>query len=129
VRVEGVKSIDEYIGMQNLEVRTKLEQLREIVRQAAPEAEEVISYQMPAFKYLGMLVYFAAAKNHIGFYPGASGVENFRDELVGYKTSKGTVRFSLDEDLPKGLIKKIVKFRVKENEAKEVLRRNKKKKL
>lgn len=92
-----------------------LEQLRATIIKAAPAAEEIISYQMPAYKYNGMLVYFAGYKNHIGFYPGASGIKNFKEDIAVYKNSKGAVQFPLDKPLPLKLITKIVKFRVKEN--------------
>jgi uncharacterized protein YdhG (YjbR/CyaY superfamily) len=111
----SVKNVDEYIALQPTEVREKLEKLRQAIKKAAPKAEEVISYQMPAYKFHGMLVYFAAYKNHIGFYPTGSGIIAFKNELSVYEGSKGTVRFPLDKSLPLGLISKIVKFRVKEN--------------
>lgn len=86
-------------------------------------AEEVISYKMPAFRFKGMLVYFAAFKNHIGFYPTNSGIEVFKDELDRYKSSKGAVQFPLDKPLPLDLIRRIVEFRVKENITKEETKR------
>ncbi len=92
-----------------------LEEMRETIRQAAPRAEEVISYNIPAFKQNGILVYYAAHKQHIGFYPTSSGIRNFEKELVGYTTSKGAVQFPFNKPIPKTLVKKIVKFRVKEN--------------
>jgi uncharacterized protein YdhG (YjbR/CyaY superfamily) len=107
--------IDKYISGFSEATQKLLNQLRETIIKAAPEAEEVISYQMPAFKYYGILVYFAAYKNHIGFYPTASGIANFKDELSIYKSSKGAVQFPLDQNLPIELITKIVEFRVKEN--------------
>ena len=85
------------------------------IRRTAPAAEETISYQMPAFTLKGSLVYFAAFKKHIGFYPRVSVLEKFKDELAVYKSAKGSVRFPLDKPIPYGLITKIVKFRVKEN--------------
>ena len=99
-----------------------LEDLRQTIRKAAPKAEEVISYQMPAFKFHGMLVYFAGFKNHIGFYPTSSAIKAFNKELSAYAGAKGTVRFPLDKPIPVGLITKIVKHRVKENLAKENLK-------
>ena len=108
-------SIDEYIETCPKEVRKNLKELRKAIKAAAPEAEERISYQMPAFYLKGNLVYFAAFKNHIGFYPTASGTAAFKKELSIYEGSKGTVRFPLDKPLPLGLIKRIVKFRVSEN--------------
>ena len=116
--MKGIKiarDTDEYISFHPENVRVQLEKLRQTIRKAAPKAEEVISYQMPAYKLQGMLVYFAAYKNHIGFYPTGSGIFAFKKELSIYECSKGTVRFPLDKPLPLGLIGKIVKFRVKEN--------------
>lgn len=109
------KNIDEYIAMFPSDIQEILNELRATIKKAAPEAEEVISYQMSAFKYYGMLVYFAAFKNHIGFYPMASGIETFKKELSVYKGAKGSVQFPLDEPMPLGLITKIVKFRIREN--------------
>jgi uncharacterized protein YdhG (YjbR/CyaY superfamily) len=109
------KSIDEYIATFPKDVQVILEELRLTIHDAAPGAEEVISYQMPAFKLNGMLVWFAAFKNHIGFFPKVSAIEAFKEDLSGYELSKGTVRFPLNKPIPFGLVKKIVKFRVKEN--------------
>jgi len=108
-------SIDEYIAFSSKEMQPKLEELRQIILDAVPKAEEVISYQMPAFKQNGMLVYFAAWKCHIGFYPTSSGISAFNKELTKYKCSKGAVQFPLDKKLPKGLITRIVNYRIKEN--------------
>jgi uncharacterized protein YdhG (YjbR/CyaY superfamily) len=111
-----VKDIDAYINLQPEDVRPALEKLRQTIKTAAPDAEEVISYRMPAFKYHGMLAGFAAAKNHYGFYPwNGRTVLEFKDELAGYETSKGAIRFPKDKPLPIALIKKIVKARMKEN--------------
>lgn len=107
--------IDEFIIKFPVSVQLKLNEIRKAIKQAAPEAEETINYGIPTFKLNGNLVHFAAGKNHIGFYPAPSGIEKFKDELSGYKTSKGAVQFPLDKPLPIDLIKKIVKFRVKEN--------------
>jgi uncharacterized protein YdhG (YjbR/CyaY superfamily) len=115
------KTIDEYVATFPPNVQSLLQQLRQEIKEAAPEAEEVISYQMPAFKLDGILVWFAAFKNHIGFYPKTSAIEAFKDELAGYELSKGTIRFPLDRPIPFELVKKIVKFRVKENGAGKVL--------
>lgn len=109
------KNIDEYIGIQTPEVQILLEQMRQTIKNASPEAEEVISYNMPAFKYHGMLVYFAAYKNHIGFYATPTGHSEFKEELSAYKQGKGSVQFPLGQPLPLELISKIVKFRVEEN--------------
>jgi uncharacterized protein YdhG (YjbR/CyaY superfamily) len=109
------KDIDSYIAEQVPDVRARLEQIRQAIKTTAPKAEEVISYGMPAFKFHGMLVYFAAFKNHIGFYALPSGNEAFQKELSAYKQGKGSIQFPLDKPVPLALIKKIVKFRVKEN--------------
>ena len=109
------KTIDEYVNAAAKEVQPVLQELRQVIHEAAPAAQEVISYNMPAFKQNGVLVYFAAFKNHIGFFPTSSGVAAFTKELSSYDTSKGTVRFPLDEAIPYDLVAKIVKFRVQEN--------------
>ena len=115
------KNIEEYIAGFPEDIQAILQNLRRVIHKAAPEAQETISYSMPAFKQNGILVYFAAFKDHIGFFPTSSGVSAFSKELAPYDTSKGTIRFPLDEPIPVNLIKKIVKFRAQEN-------RNKKKK-
>jgi uncharacterized protein YdhG (YjbR/CyaY superfamily) len=109
------KNIDEYIATFPAGTSSLLEVLRATIKSAAPDAVEVISYQMPAYKLFGMLVYFAAYEHHIGFYPGASGVVAFAEDLKGYKTSKGTVQFPLNKALPIDLITKMVQFRTTEN--------------
>lgn len=108
-------NVDLYIAQFSPSTKELLEQLRHTIKNAAPEAEEVISYQMPAYKFHGILVYFAGYKNHIGFYPTGNGIENFKNELTPYKYSKGTVQFPLDQPLPLELIAEIVKFRVIQN--------------
>lgn len=107
--------IDQYIETFPSNVQVVLKQLREIIRNAAPEAEEVISYKMPAYKQNGMLVYFAGYKNHIGFYPTGTGIEAFKEEFTPYKWSKGAVQFPIDKPLPVELITRIVQFRIKYN--------------
>jgi len=110
------ETIDEYIKTFPKDVRGILEQMRQTIRTAAPEAVEAISYQMPTFKLNGKnLVHFAAFKNHIGFYPIPSGIEAFKKELSAYKQGKGSVQFPLDKPVPYGLVEKVVRFRVKEN--------------
>jgi uncharacterized protein YdhG (YjbR/CyaY superfamily) len=109
------KTINEYITAFPTNVQSILEELRQAIRESAPEAEEIISYQMPAFKLNGILVWFAAFKNHIGLYPKTSAIEAFKGELSNYEVSKGTIRFPLDKPIPLDLVKKIVKYRVKEN--------------
>ena len=115
---KNFESIDEYIGSFSKNVQTVLEQIRQAIKDAAPKAEEAISYNMPAFKLNGNLVWFGAFKNHIGFYPRESAIEEFKEKLSGYEVSKvqGTVKFPLDRPMPLDLIKEIVKFRVKENQ-------------
>lgn len=109
------ESIDDYIATFPTEVQEILKTLRQFIREAAPDAKEKISYQMPAFVLHGNLVYFAAYKKHIGFYPGASGVEAFKAELSEYKGAKGSVQFPLEKPLPYELISRIVTFRIAEN--------------
>ena len=113
------KTVDEYIAFFPNNLQIKLQELRQTIRESAPDAEEVISYGMPAYRLSGILVYFAAFKNHIGFYPTSSGVESFREELSDYETSKGTIRFPLNKPIPLELVTKIVKFRVDENMCKK----------
>ena len=108
------KTIDEYIETFPKEIQSILQQIRETIKKAAPEADETISYNMPAFKMKKVLVYFAAYKNHIGFYALPTGNKAFQKELCKYKTGKGSIQFSLNEKIPFELIKKIVEFRVKE---------------
>ena len=107
-------SIQEYFSWFPPEIQAKLQQMREILRQAVPEAEEVISYHMPAFKTSEVLVYYAAAKSHLGYYPTSSGVINFKEELAGYVTSKGAIQIPYGEDLPVQLICDIAQFRAQE---------------
>lgn len=108
------KDIDSYIAsVENPHVRKLLQQMREVVNKAAPKAEECISYGMPAVRQNRVLVYFAAAKKHIGFYPTGTGIEAFKDQLSDYQWSKGAIQFPFDKPLPIGLITKIVKFKVK----------------
>ena len=109
------KTIDEYIAAFPPNIQVILEQIRLTIHQAAPEAQEAISYQMPTFKLKGNLVHFAAFQNHIGFYPAPTGIEQFSDELSRYAGGKGSVRFPLDQPIPYDLIRRIVLFRVQEN--------------
>ena len=114
---EPPASIDEYLARVSDDKRAALEQLRKTILGVIPMAEECISYQMPAFRYDGrVLVYFAAAANHCAFYPGGM-VNDFKDELAGYETSKGTIRFQPERPLPASLVQKIVKARVAQNAA------------
>ena len=109
------KNIDEYISVFPRDIQITLQQIRETIHKAAPKAAEVISYNMPAFKQNGVLVYFAAFKNHIGFFPTSSGIKKFSKELSSYETSKGTIRFPLDKKIPLSLIRKIARFRLNED--------------
>ncbi|HEX5075678.1 MAG TPA: DUF1801 domain-containing protein [Gemmatimonadaceae bacterium] len=110
-------TIDEYLARVSPDKRAALEQLRATIRAVVPTAEECISYQMPAFRHEGrVLVYFAAAANHCAFYPGGM-VNDFKDELEAYETSKGTIRFQPERPLPASLVRKIVKARVAQNAA------------
>ena len=109
------KSIDEYIANFPGEIQEMLAALRATIREAAPKAEEAISYQMPTFRLHGNLVHFAAHKNHIGFYPTSSGIEKFKKELSVYVVAKGSVKFPIDKPLPLDLVSKIVSYRVREN--------------
>ena len=108
-------SIDEYISAFPADVQKKLWQLLVVVKKSAPGAEEVISYGMPMLRLQGRLLYFAAFKNHIGFYPMASGIAAFKSKLKDYHWAKGSVQFPLDKPIPVQLVTQIVKFRVKEN--------------
>jgi len=111
--------IDAYISGFPEAIRKLLQEIRDTIKKAAPEAEEVISYGMPAFRQKGMLVWFAAFKNHIGFYPIPSGIEAFKEELTAFKGTKGSIHFPLDKPLPVELIFRIVSFRLTENIQKE----------
>lgn len=121
------KTIDEYISTFPEDVQGILNDLRQTIRDAAPEAEETINYQMPTFKLNGNLVHFAAFQNHIGFYPTPTGIEAFKEELSGYKGAKGSVQFPIDQPLPLPLIRRIVEYRVKENLARKQEKKRSKK--
>lgn len=108
------KDIDAYIATFPEDVQVILEKIRKTIHEAAPDATEAISYQMPTFKLNGNLVHFAAYKKHIGFYPTPNGVSGFKEELSKYPTSKGAVQFPLDRPIPYDLIKRIVEYRVEE---------------
>ncbi len=108
-------NIDEYIASFPQEVQERMERLRQAIQKMAPDATEKISWDMPTFYLKGNLVHFAAFKNHIGFYPGDSGVSNFLEDVAQFKHSKGAIQFPMKEPLPLELVEKIVAFRVKEN--------------
>lgn len=112
------RSVDEYHALCADAVKPLLADLRETILKTSPDIIETISYNMPAFKLNGVLVYYAAYKNHIGFYPTAKPMLVFKDELVDYKTSKGAIQLPLDKKIPKALIRKIVKFRITETKEK-----------
>jgi len=120
------KDVDGYLAAVPAEQRAALEQLRRTIRAAAPQATEAISYGMPAYKYQGALVYFAAFQKHCSFFPGTSALGAYRRELEGFETSKGTIRFTPDKPLPAALVRKIVRARLKENEARQKTRQSKK---
>jgi uncharacterized protein YdhG (YjbR/CyaY superfamily) len=120
-------AVDKYIDGFPSVTKKLLQQIRSIIRKAAPDAEECISYQMPAYKQQGMLVFFAGYDKHIGFYPTGSGIGAFQQELTKFQWSKGAVQFPLDKPLPSTLITKMVKFKLKENKRKAELKTKSKK--
>lgn len=109
-----INNIDEYINEFPKDAQIKLQELRKVINDTAPEAIETISWQMPTFKLNGNLVHFAAFSKHIGFYPGSEAIIQFEKDLKEYKTSKGAIQFPLDKPIPFDLVKRIVEFRVKE---------------
>lgn len=113
------KNTDEYIAGFPNEIQKVLKELRSTIKKAAPNSTELISYQMPAFKQNGVLVYFAACKNHIGFYPTSAPIKVFKEELKNFKTSKGAIQIPIDKPIPEKLITKIVKYRVLEDTKKK----------
>ncbi|WP_291403197.1 DUF1801 domain-containing protein [Daejeonella sp.] len=112
------QNIDEYLDSIPQDLKNKLQILRSTIQEAAPDSTEAICYQMPTFKLNGNLLHFAAYKTHIGFYPGPSAIKAFVDELAPYNLSKGTIRFTLEDEIPLNLIFRIVKFRVEQNKSK-----------
>lgn len=118
-------SIDAYLNDLPEKQRLALEHLRQVIKKAAPKAEEIISYKMPAFKYHGQLCYFAAYENHYSLY--AVHKEGFMDELKDYKVSKGTIQFPYDKPLPDDLVSRLIAFRMMENEEKDTLKKTAKK--
>jgi uncharacterized protein YdhG (YjbR/CyaY superfamily) len=112
------KTVDEYFSTLSPDTQSILEPVRSTIKQAAPQAVEVIGYNMPAVKMQGILVYYAAHTEHIGFYPTSSPIEIFKDELSPYKCSKGAIQFPIDKPLPLDLISRIVRFRVQQDQAK-----------
>jgi uncharacterized protein YdhG (YjbR/CyaY superfamily) len=116
-------TVEEYHSLVPEAIRPRLEELRSILKSALPNAQEIISYNMPAFKQHGVLVYYAACRGHIGFYPTAAPIQVFAKELSAYKTSKGAVQFTLDKPIPKELVKKIAAYRLKEDHEKAALKK------
>jgi uncharacterized protein YdhG (YjbR/CyaY superfamily) len=108
------QTIDEYIADFPGKIQTILQEIRKAIHEVAPEAKEGVSYNMPAFKQNEVLVWFAAFKNHIGFFPKSTAIEAFKERLTPYKTSKGTIQFPLDQPIPLLLIKEMVRYRIKE---------------
>ncbi|SMD45730.1 Uncharacterized conserved protein YdhG, YjbR/CyaY-like superfamily, DUF1801 family [Aquiflexum balticum DSM 16537] len=123
MKIYTYESIDDYIKAFPNDIQIILKEIRKTVREAAPEATESINYGIPTFKFAGNLVHFAAYKNHIGFYPAPSGMEEFKKEVATYKTGKGTMQFPLDKPIPYALISAMVQFRVKENKEKSSKKR------
>jgi len=116
-------SVDDYIASAEPKTKKALRDIRKTIKSAAPKAEEVISYQIPGYKYHGTLVFFAVWKNHISLYPAPWGAEALKKEMSAYEGSKGTIKFPLDKPIPLTLIKKMVKYRMKENEMKAGLKK------
>jgi uncharacterized protein YdhG (YjbR/CyaY superfamily) len=114
------KTVDEYLARVPEPARSTLRTMRATIRSVVPRgATETITYRMPAIKYNGTLLWFAAFSDHCSFFPGAAAIEAFKDELAGYPTSKGTIRFPTDKPLPTSLVKKLVKARVEQMESKK----------
>ena len=118
-------TVDEYIAAFSPEVQSILQRVRKVVCEAAPAAQEVISYRMPAFKQRGILVYFAAFKNHIGLYPPAIGDPGIEKAIAPYAGDKGNLRFPFDKPIPYDLIARVTAFRLKQNLAKAAIKRKK----
>ena len=123
------KTVEEYFYTLTEDKQRILEALRKTIKEAAPQAKELISYNMPAFKLHGVLVYYAAQKGHIGFYPTSHPIEVFKKELASYKCSKGAIQFPLDKPVPLGLIAEIVRFRVQSDIANAMKKVKKQKKI
>ena len=115
MKKDKIFNVDDYLAQFPSLIQEKLEQLRETIKKAAPNAEEVMSYQMPAYRQHGILVYFGGHKHHIGFYPTPAGIDAFKSELSVYHPAKGSVQFPLDQPFPEDLISRIVEFRANEN--------------
>lgn len=120
------QSIDAYISQFDPDIQERLRSLRRVINEAGPEMQEKMSYQMPAFYLYGYVVFFAAFKNHIGFFPTPSGINAFKEELSGYKSAKGSVQFPLNKPLPFDLISRIVRYRIEENKKRAELKQKNK---
>ena len=126
-KMKPVGSVDEYLTAVPPEARTALAKLRKTIRAAAPQATEAISYCMPAFKYHGALVYYAAFQKHCSFFPASSRIiRAYARELARFETAKGTIRFTPDHPLPAALVRQIVRARMKENEERQKKKQSKK---
>lgn len=119
MRSHKFQSVDEYLEHAPPQHFDLLQQVRKTIQAAIPEAEEVISYNMPAYRYQGILVYFSLADKHLGFYPTPSGIAAFKSELNTYKHGKGSIQFPLNEEVPLNLISAIAKFRFNEIQKKK----------
>jgi uncharacterized protein YdhG (YjbR/CyaY superfamily) len=128
MKINKPQSIDAYIALQEAFMRPKLEQIRKTICKAAPKAEELISYSMPAFKYYGMLVYFAAFKNHLGFYAMKDSMIHFKEKIEPYQSGVATLQFLWDKPLPVKLVSEIVKYRAQVNVEKKIAKKAEKKK-
>jgi uncharacterized protein YdhG (YjbR/CyaY superfamily) len=118
------RNVDEYLAGVPKEARATLAKLRKTIKAAAPRASEVISYQMPMYKHHGMVIGFAAFKNHCSIFPGSAVMDEYKEELSRYDTSRGTIRFPASKPLPAALVTKLVKARIKENEARAARKRS-----
>jgi uncharacterized protein YdhG (YjbR/CyaY superfamily) len=112
---EGAREVDRYIASFPPDIAGLLAEIREAIRRAAPEAAEKMAYGVPTFHLHGNLVHFAAFKRHVGFYPGPTGIQAFRDEIQPYKHARGSVQFPFTQPLPLELVERIVRFRVEED--------------
>lgn len=115
MEIKKPENVDEYIRSFSKPEQKSLCEIRKLIKECAPKAEEIISYGIPAYRFHGMLVWFGGHKNHIGIYPKGSAIKAFEKDLVNYKTSKGTIQFPFNETVPIELLKRIIKYRVKEN--------------
>jgi uncharacterized protein YdhG (YjbR/CyaY superfamily) len=120
-----ITTVDQYIGQFPADVQERLIQMRDTIRAAAPDAQEILSYGMPAYAQAGNLVYFGAAKAHIGFYPTPQGVETFAEEFSAYKGNKGSVQFPNNQPLPLDLVRRVTESRVEQNLAKAAAKKGK----